>query len=783
MNGQVEYKSEARKENIIKGKKYRFSLITKKLIRFEFSENGQFEDRPTQTILSRDLGEVDYEILEDDHKLEIITDSLHLHYIKEKAFSANSLYIDVKYNFSAYNNRWYYGEDIQTLKGTLRTLDEIDGEAPLEEGLISKQGFSVLDDSQSFLLDQEHHPLQRDIDQFDGYFFAYGRDYQEALTDFYKMSGQPPLLPRYALGNWWSRYWKYSEDSYKKLIKRFKEENVPLSVSVIDMDWHLTDIPARFGSGWTGYTWNKELFPDPKRLINWLHDEGLTVTLNVHPADGIRAFEEQYPIVAKKLGLNREVEEPAIFDLMDEAFRETYFTDVHHPIEEQGVDFWWIDWQQGEESSSGVDPLWLLNHYHYHDIQRKGKNDVILSRYSGPGSHRYPIGFSGDTVTTWKSLQFQPYLTSASSNIGYTWWSHDIGGHFHGYRDEELTLRWVQFGVFSPINRLHSSASAFSSKEPWEQNDVVKKSMIEFLQLRHAFLPYLYTMNSLTNEKSLPLIRPMYYEYPHQEEAYDRKNQYLFGTELMVAPITTKSDKQTLQGSEVVYFPSGDWFDIFSNNRYKGETTLRVYRDITEMPVFAKEGAILPMDAQPTETKANELPEEIEWFIYPGKSNSFELVEDKDNKRVRTTVTIDQEQQEVCIKVSGDKHILPKNRTHTLVFNASEKVSLNDQEGASLNPIDYNQKLHRTSFSIDSYNGEEKVYTFNEFTKIKDQEVASQLFKRLYKAQVSYDLKDKLWKIIQEKKSDMSFISLLNELNEEALSESLFELMYVKMSD
>ena len=153
-----------------------------------------------------------------------------------------------------------------------------------------------------------------------------------------------------------------------------------------------------------------------------------------------------------------------------------------------------------------MDPLWLLNHYHYLDNCRTGQAGLILSRYGGPGSHRYPIGFSGDTIVTWESLAFQPYFTSTASNIGYTWWSHDIGGHMRGYYDEDLALRWLQFGVFSPINRLHSSCNAFNSKEPWFYSPETCRLMKQYLRLRHGLLPYLYTMNVATHEEGLPLV-------------------------------------------------------------------------------------------------------------------------------------------------------------------------------------------------------------------------------------------------------------------------------------
>ncbi|ETS90442.1 glycoside hydrolase, family 31 domain protein, partial [Fusobacterium sp. CM21] len=224
------------------------------------------------------------------------------------------------------------------------------------------------------------------------------------------------------------------------------------NVAVLDMDWHITEVDAKYGTGWTGYTWNRELFDDPKEFLEELHENNYKVTLNVHPADGIRAFEDVYPEFAEFMEIDVKNEDPILFDIADPKFREGYFKYVHHKLEADGVDFWWLDWQQGSNSGvKGLDPLWLLNHFHYIDAKKNGKRGLILSRYAGPGSHRYPVGFSGDTVISWESLDFQPYFTSTASNIGYGWWSHDIGGHMNGVRDDELFTRWVQFGVFSPI--------------------------------------------------------------------------------------------------------------------------------------------------------------------------------------------------------------------------------------------------------------------------------------------------------------------------------------------
>lgn len=770
------------KENIIQGKYYRFTLITEKLLRMEYSETGLFEDRATQLVRNRHFGEVTFELKETNGTLEIITDTFHLFYVKEAEFSPKNLHIDVRYNYSNYTNRWYYGQKINTLKGSLRTIDRVDGAAELEESIMGKFGYAALDDSDSFVFDDNNYIKVKDNPHTDVYFFSYGRNYFEALYDYYRLSGFPPLLPRYALGNWWSRYWKYTEESYLNLIDRFEDEKIPLSVSVIDMDWHLTDIPYKYGSGWTGYTWNEEYYPDPKRFLSKLHKKGLATTLNVHPADGVRAFESQYKKVAERLDLKTELEEPAKFDLMDKQFRDVYFEEVHHPIEEDGVDFWWIDWQQGEYSTTDIDPLWLLNHYHYQDLEQRGKDALILSRYAGPGSHRYPVGFSGDSVISWKSLNFQPYLTATSSNIGYTWWSHDIGGHYKGYKDEELVQRWFQFGIFSPINRLHSSNSAFSSKEPWNYSESVKNNMVKFLQMRHALIPYIYTYNVLNSEEGMPLIRPVYYHYPLEDHSYDVKNEYFFGSELLVLPITSKKDSETLYGSDIVYLPEGHWFDIFNNFRYKGKANLRIYREPDDMPVFAKEGSIIPMDTNPSETKSTDLPQSLDWLIYPGETNCFHLIEDKNNKRATTEFQLDFENQIIKLKTGGAFEILPDTRQHTIHFNATDKVKLINIEGAKLIDESYSKALNRMSVTLECKPQNEVNLSFDEFKAVQKQDINEELFKRLNTAQIGYFLKDDLYNEFNKNLTDFSLLSTINELQEENISQSLFELLYIKNS-
>lgn len=149
------------------------------------------------------------------------------------------------------------------------------------------------------------------------------------------------LAPRYAFGYWYSRYWAYSDRDFENIVDGFDRSATPIDVMVVDMDWHL--------DGWTGYTWDKRYFPDPDRFLKHMHRKGLRVTLNLHPADGVGKHEELFSAMCKSLGADPEKTERIPFDVTDEKFIKSYFEILHHPEEKRGVDFWWMDWQQGKE--------------------------------------------------------------------------------------------------------------------------------------------------------------------------------------------------------------------------------------------------------------------------------------------------------------------------------------------------------------------------------------------------------------------------------------------------
>ena len=790
----------ALRKNMVTGEKYRFTVLTPSLIRMEYSPMGIFEDRASQSVFFRDFPENAFSKECTDGVLTIETENLVLTYRENEPFSEDTLRIRLKIEPAS---AWRFGEDFEDLGGTVKTLDDVNGETALERGVCSRNGFSVLDDSKTMLLNNENGWVEiRNPGTVDCYFWGYGFRYLDAVKDFYRLTGVPPMLPAYALGNWWSRYHKYTQKEYQELIERFKQEEIPFSVSVVDMDWHIVDIPEELrdkdapqngfynsGNGWTGYSWNRELFPNYKAFLKYLKENHLHTSLNLHPHAGVRRHEEMYDKMAQACGIDPESGEPVRLDILSPEFMEKYFDILHHPYEADGVDFWWMDWQQGnsywwihEPNMDGklhdereiLDPLWMLNHLHIADIKRNGKRPMFFSRYAGPGSQRYPVGFSGDTYVTWASLDFQPYFTATASNIGYGWWSHDIGGHMGGFRDDGLIVRWLQFGVFSPINRLHSSNTEFIRKEPWCFEEKTERIMKRWLRFRHRLFPYIYTMNYRNHADLEPLIQPMYYAHPKKSAAYEVKNQFMFGSELMVAPITQPDNPITCKGSTKLWLPEGDWFDFFSGLHYtsrKGRT-LSVHRGIEEYPVYAKAGAIVPMQ----KNYLLEAGDDLEIVVFPGADNRFMLYEDggdgsefEKGEFVLTEMTLQWgEMPEFTVKPArGMISLLPEVRNYQFVLRGfGERVCVEALVDGKNVPVEtaYHHKTHSTELKLSANPVcEIKLRIRGENLITDNGDLLCRCSELLQRMQLELDTKVQVMKVLS--RQDQTYAAMLRKLN------------------
>ena len=637
----------------------RFTVLTPQMIRMEWAADGKFEDHASFVFINRKVLVPKFEHAEAGHTLTIKTEALTLTYAPTDAgegkFTAENL--TIAFTLEGKVVQWHPGmADTGNLMGTTRTLDGALGDKtaePIGPGLLSRDGWTVVDDSTRPLFDSanfdfskgEQSPwpwvmLRPNGDRQDWYFFGYGHEYKQALHDYVQVAGRIPLPPRFAFGAWWSRYWAYSDQELNDIVRGFHENDVPLDVLVIDMDWHTnreqleamheTD-QSGHSLGWSGYSWNKLLFPDPAAFLKNLHDEGLKTTLNLHPASGVQPWETAYPAMAKAMGIDPATRKYVPFDLTNKKFATNYMDLLHHPLEKQGIDFWWLDWQQEADTKTpGVNPTWWLNYVHFTDQQREGKRPLLFHRWGGLGNHRYQIGFSGDTVSVWDSLAFQPWFTATAANVGYAYWSHDIGGHAPGTVDPELYLRWIQFGAFSPILRTHTTKNPDSERRIWAYPEPFSDDMRDAFHLRYALQPYIYTEARRTYDTGVAFLHPLYYDWPEADEAYTSKNEYRFGDSMFVAPVTRPVEPASRLASESVWVPPGDWIERASGKRFTGPATVERRFAIDQIPVYVRAGAIVPM--QPAMRFTGEKPvDPLILSVFPlkdGQSSTYTLYED-----------------------------------------------------------------------------------------------------------------------------------------------------------
>lgn len=740
----------SKKESMVFWKNYRITVFFDELFRIEKSNKKEFNDKATQTVWFRNKKTPKFEILEqNEESIKIRTKKVMLVLIDSD--SIEDSYIILKGKEIHLDNK-------ENLKGTYRTLDCYEGkyftnykedgprtEIKLDNGVASRNGVAVIDDSASLLLNDEGS-LEKAIEGHkDYYVFAYGHNYRAAVKALFEITGYTPILPRYAFGNWWSRYHEYTDKEYLTLLYKFIDRDVPITVSTIDMDWHYNsnnldaakhitelgrDTPFYGGKdGWTGYSWNKDLFKDYKKFLKDISDLGFRITLNLHPADGVRWFEDCYKDFATAMDKDPNKGEQIPFDFTDDKFINNYFKVIHKPYENDGVSFYWIDWQQGTNSKMpGLDPLWALNHYHYLDNSLNHEHGLILSRYCGIGSHRYPVGFSGDTVSSWETLDYISEFTSKSTNVGYTYWSHDIGGHYGGRLEYQLYTRFLQFGVFSPINRLHSSDMPIISKEPWYYLNGAGDIAIDFLRLRHRLIPYLYSTCYKTHLKGLGLIEPLYYLLGNKKKAYNYPNEYIFAQDGFIIPATHPLNKDGYT-IEKGYLPKGRYFDFFTHDIYefRKDKEIKFARTLESFPYLIKSGSFISLSLD--RIKYNEVDNPKKLNLITSKGNGlYTLYEDKEkeiSKTIFENKLVDKNTLQLSINFVKSNKVFNENRIFVFDYvdlkDADIKVFVNGIESNDFKIL-YSENL-RFELPVDNKSKYLIKITFKDedrFNEIKD---------------------------------------------------------------
>ncbi len=569
----------------------RFTVITPNCIRLEYDPNARFTDAPSLFAADR-AARTQAQVKQSAGSVTISTGAIRLTYTPDgQPFSPANLHADIRRGTQTV--AWTPGAaNPGNLGGTIRTLDGLRGPVDLGQGLLSRDGWFLLDDSHTPLLTQTWVQARPVSTGTDWYLFGYGDNYRAALKSLAAIGGPVPLPRKYALGAWYSRYWPFSSSDYRQIVGEYTQHDFPLDNMVMDMDWHR--------DGWTGWSWNRKLLPDAEALLPWFHSQGLHVTLNLHPADGVGPQEDQYAAFMKDMGADPATKETLPFDAADPKYMNALFQDVFAPLEKDGVDFWWLDWQQYEETRSipSLTNLFWLNTLLFDHTAQDGQRGMSFSRWAGWGDHRHPIHFSGDADTGFPMLAFEVPFTSTAGNVGCFFWSHDIGGHMGG-RNEESYARWVQFGATSPVLRSHSTRDPQTDRRPWNYPAWAENSMRVSFHLRDALFPYIYASAAESCRDTVPLDRPLYLDNPNTEQAYHNAQEFLLGDSLLAAPIVTPGVGPGRVGTQTIWFPAGTWYNSFTGEKFGGENAgsadALVAADINEFPLYVKGGVPIPM--------------------------------------------------------------------------------------------------------------------------------------------------------------------------------------------
>lgn len=645
---------------------WRFTAVTDRLIRIEYDVEQAFVDEPTDAFVrSPPSGKWVTAVEHTDNWATIQTASVTVRYIPGTAPSDGTVVVS---NKDGFEYKWGDDPAIGNLGGTARTMDDnaetLDLNchhkvSPTMEnsqehcvwGLVSRAGWAIVNQTgMPIWKDDWYAPSRNSIDMF---VFLHGLDFAGAMKDFARAAGAPAVPPRYALGTIFTRWFNFDSDSVMNLVERFEEHTFPLDAWIFDMNWH------QYGP-WGSFTWNSDSYPNRQELLTWMRDKGLPIGANTHDHDGIRKGEATYDAFCKALG-HAQCTEDIPFDLYNKTYamaqEDIAWGSLATKPGRQGLDFAWIDYQQGEDDHfegttiPNLNPTIVMNRLRSTNAARHGENSrgMIVSRWGGYGNHRYPVGFSGDQLHSWKGLAYLPYFTSTAANVGFGYWSHDVvgGGGDWGpgvadtARDYELSVRWVQTAAWSPVLRFHDKGQGTGDCAttdhcarivPWKLPEQFYEAVREAVWQREELLPYMYTAAVKAATTGLTLTRPMYYFDPADDKLYDLKQQYLFGDDMIVSPISAPSGSNTSDAFEQalgavkwsVYAPAGaGWVDRVNGDFGTNQTLTNVY-GINDVPGLVREGAVIPMKPKSRTghvlARAQEPLSAVEFRIMPAKA-------------------------------------------------------------------------------------------------------------------------------------------------------------------
>ncbi|WP_111682271.1 TIM-barrel domain-containing protein [Winogradskyella tangerina] len=442
------------------------------------------------------------------------------------------------------------------------------------------------------------------------YQIVVGDSWYDLINNYTDLTGKQPMLPRWALGNFSSRFGYHSQDETINTIKKFQDEEIPVDAIILDLYWFGKEIKGTMGN----LEFFRDSFPDPDQMISDLRQKNVETVLITEPFI-LTTSKRWNEAVEKNILAKDSVGNPARYDfyfgntgIVDIYKKEgfNWFKDIYKDLANKGVTGFWGDLGEPE-----VHPGWVqhetgsadeVHNIYGHDWARlvqeaslEAKPNLrpfILMRAGYSGSQRYGmVPWTGDVSRSWGGLQPQPEISLQMGMQGIAYMHSDLGGFAGANLDDELYARWLQYGVFQPIFRPHAQEDVPS--EPVFRSEKAKKLAQDAIRLRYRMLPYNYNLMYENHKNGTPLMRPLFFEEPNNADLYEYSKTYLWGKDILVSPVLEAAKKE-----QDVYFPNGShWYDLGNEKFFDGGQTATVNLDEDFIPVYFRAGAFIPFTA------------------------------------------------------------------------------------------------------------------------------------------------------------------------------------------
>ncbi len=435
-----------------------------------------------------------------------------------------------------------------------------------------------------------------------------GNDWYDLIDQYTELTGKQPLPPRWAFGNFSSRFGYHSEKEVRETVDKFIQDSIPLDAIIIDIYWFGKEIKGEMGN----LLWYRDSFPTPKKMIADFKEKGVETILVTEPF--ILTTSKRWDEAVKEQILCTDTAgNPFRFDfyfgntgLIDlyKPEAKSWFWDIYKNLTSDGVAGWWGDLGEPEVHPSALqhvnasaDEVHNVYGHSWAELIAEGyKKDFpdvrpfILMRAGSAGSQRFGlIPWSGDVSRSWGGLKPQTEIALQMGMQGIGYMHSDLGGFAGDLDDTELYTRWLQYGVFQPIYRPHAQEEVAS--EPVFKDKKTKNLAKQSIKLRYSLMPYNYTLAFENNQSGTPLMRPLLFEEPQNKKLITNSKTYFWGNDFLVSPITEAG----IQSKEV-YFPKASvWFDFFTGKKYNGGKTYEIKTAENYIPVFVRAGAFIPM--------------------------------------------------------------------------------------------------------------------------------------------------------------------------------------------